>query len=33
LMCPFQCNSCHFFNIQHCRPGDEVQDNVLLMCI
>jgi hypothetical protein len=33
LMCPFQCDLCHFRNIQGRRPGAKVQDNVLLMCI
>jgi hypothetical protein len=33
LMCPFQCNLCHFYNIQRRGPGAKVQDEVLLMCI
>jgi hypothetical protein len=34
LMCPFQCDLCHFRNIQGRRPGAKVQDEVLvLMCI
>jgi hypothetical protein len=33
LMCPFQCDTCHFFNIQGKRPGVKSQDDVLLMCI
>ena len=33
LMCPFQCDSCHFFNIQRRRPGAKAQDEVLMMCI
>jgi len=33
MMCPFQCDECHFYNIQQRRPGVKVQDNVLLMCI
>ena len=33
MMCPFQCDGCHFFNIQGRRPGVKVQDDVLLMCI
>jgi hypothetical protein len=33
LMCPFQCDTCHFYNIQKQQPGAKVQDNVLLMCI
>jgi hypothetical protein len=33
LMCPFQCDTCHFYNIQKRRPGAKAQDNVLLMCI
>jgi hypothetical protein len=32
-MCPFQCDHCHFYNIQQRRPGSKVQDEVLLMCI
>jgi hypothetical protein len=33
LMCPFQCDTCHFYNIQGRRPGVKSQDDVLLMCI
>lgn len=33
LMCPFQCDGCHFYNIQQRRPGTRVQDEVLMMCI
>jgi hypothetical protein len=33
LMCPFQCDQCHFYNIQQRRPGAKAQDKVLLMCI
>lgn len=33
LMCPFQCDKCHFYNIQKRRPGVRAQDDVLLMCI
>ena len=33
LMCPFQCNQCHFMNIQKRRLGVRAQDEVLLMCI
>jgi hypothetical protein len=33
LMCPFQCDSCHFYNIQRRDPGAKAQDEVLLMCI
>lgn len=33
LMCPFQCDECHFYNIQKRRPGARPQDSVLLMCI
>jgi hypothetical protein len=33
LMCPFQCDHCHFYNIQNRRPGAKVQDDVFLICI
>lgn len=33
LMCPFQCDACHFYNIQKRVPGARPQDAVLLMCI
>ena len=33
LMCPFQCDQCHFYNLQRQRPGAKPQDEVLLMCI
>jgi hypothetical protein len=33
LMCPFQCDDCHFLNIQKRRSGARPQDSVLLMCI
>lgn len=33
LMCPFQCDLSHFYNIQRRWPGAKVQDGVLLMCI
>ena len=33
LMCPFQCDACHFYNIQWRGPGAKLQDEVLLMCI
>jgi hypothetical protein len=33
LMCPFQCDHCHFYNLQGWRPGIKPQDEVLLMCI
>ena len=28
LMCPFQCNDCHFYNIQQRPVGAKVQDPV-----
>ena len=33
MMCPFQCDTCHFYNIQGRRPGTKTQDDVLMMCI
>lgn len=33
LMCPFQCDECHFYNIQKRCPGVRAQDDVLLMYI
>lgn len=33
IMCPFQCNGCHFFNIQGQQPSIKAQDNVLMMFI
>ena len=34
LMCPFQCDECHFWNIQGQGPDeDSWKDRRLLMCI
>ena len=33
LMCPFQCDQCHFVNIQGRQPGARAQDDTLLLCI
>lgn len=33
MMCPFQCDMCHFYNLQGRRPGIKPQDDVLMMCI
>jgi hypothetical protein len=33
LMCPFQCDDCHFRNIQGRSPVDDHHDKLFLMCI
>jgi hypothetical protein len=34
LICPFQCNLCHFINIHHCLPDSEsASDKLCLMAI
>jgi hypothetical protein len=32
-MCPFQCDVCHFRNIQGRSPGDDHRDKLFMMCI
>jgi hypothetical protein len=33
LMCPFQCDVCHFRNIQGRSPGGDHRDKLFMMCI
>ena len=33
LMCPFQCDRCHFVNLQGRFPGARREDDTLLLCI
>jgi hypothetical protein len=33
LMCPLQCDDCHFRNIQGRNPGDHHKDKTFMMCI
>jgi hypothetical protein len=33
LMCPFQCDVCHFRNIKSRNPGDSPSDKLFMMCI
>jgi hypothetical protein len=33
LMCPFQCDGCHFQNLKKRAPGASDTDGVLLLCI